>query len=200
MKLNLRTRYILLYLGCIVISMSTNAQDTLPYYEIPAAPEEYTPGGVVSRMIDGLGFRYYWATEGLTEENLGYKPGETNRTIGETIDHIYGLSNVILNAALKKPNERREASANPSGFTAIRKATLKNLEKASTLMRASKSLEEHSAIFIRESGTSELPFWNMINGPIEDAVWHCGQVVSLRRATGNPMPSGVSVFRGTKRN
>lgn len=187
-------------LVCILITMSTNAQDTLPYYEIPAAPEHYTPGGVVARMIDGLGFRYYWATEGLTEEDLAYRPGETNRTIGETVDHIYGLSNVILNAALKKPNERREDSSKPSGFIEIRKATLKNLEKASALMLASDSLEENKAIFVRESGMTEFPFWNMINGPIEDAVWHCGQVVSLRRASGNPMPSGVSVFQGTKRN
>ena len=183
-----------------LITMSTKAQETLPYYEIPAAPEHYTPGGVVSRMIDGLGFRYYWATEGLTEEDLTYRPGETNRTIGETVDHIYGLSNVILNAALKKPNERREDSSKPSGYIEIRKATLKNIEKASALMLASDSLEGHKAIFVRESGTSEFPFWNMINGPIEDAVWHCGQVVSLRRAAGNPMPSGVSVFQGTKRN
>ena len=198
--INLRTRQLILCLLCITITMSTNAQDTLPYYEIPDAPEHYTPGGVVSRMIDGLGFRYYWATEGLTEENLAYRPSETNRTIGETIDHIYGLSNVILNAALKKPNERREESSNPSGFAEIRKATLTNLEKASSLMLTSESLEDHKSVFIRESGTSEFPFWNMINGPIEDAVWHCGQVVSLRRASGNPMASGVSVFRGTKRN
>lgn len=201
MNLNIfNPRHLILCLGCTFISMSTNAQDSLPYYTIPNAPEEYTAGGVASRMIDGLGFRYYWATEGLTEENLSYKPGETNRTIGETIDHIYGLSNVILNAALKQPNERRDVSENPSGFEAIRKATLENIEKASALLLASDSLEGHSAIFIRESGTSEFPFWNMINGPIEDAVWHCGQVVSLRRAAGNPMASGVSVFRGTKRN
>lgn len=201
MKLiNLKARHVLACLGCILITMSANAQDTPPYYEIPAAPEHYTPGGVVSRMIDGLGFRYYWATESLTEEDLAYRPGETNRTIGETVDHIYGLSNVILNAALKKPNERREDSSKPSGYLEIRKATLKNLEKASVIMLDSDSLEEHKAIFVRESGTSEFPFWNMINGPIEDAVWHCGQVVSLRRAAGNPMPSGVSVFQGTKRN
>jgi len=201
MKLiNLKARHFLLCLGYSMVTMSTNAQDTLPYYEIPAAPEHYTSGGVVSRMIDGLGFRYYWATEGLTEEDLAYKPGETNRTVGETVDHIYGLSNVILNVASKKPNERREESAKPSSFNEIRKATLKNLVKASALMLAAESLEDHKAIFVRKSGTSEFPFWNMINGPIEDAVWHCGQVVSLRRASGNPMPSGVSVLQGTKRN
>ncbi|NND16648.1 MAG: hypothetical protein HKN89_10040 [Eudoraea sp.] len=196
----LNPKHLVVCLGSLFMTMTTNAQDSLPYYTIPDAPEQYTAGSVISRMIDGLGFRYYWATEGLTDDNLSYKPSETNRTIGETVEHIYGLTNVILNAALKKPNDRRGSSETPSGFDEIRKATLKNLETASALMLASEALEEHKVIFVRETGTSDFPFWNMINGPIEDAVWHCGQVVSLRRAAGNPMPSGVSVFQGTKRN
>lgn len=174
-----------------------SAQDTLPYYEIPDPPATYTAGGVVSRMVDGLGFRYYWATEGLTEKDLTYKPGKTNRTLRETIDHIYNLSNVILNSALKKPNEG--SGVLPERFDEIREATLHNLAKASAIFKQSGTLDEHKAIFVRPSGSSEFPFWNMINGPIEDAVWHCGQVVSYRRASGNPMPPGVSVFRGTKR-
>ena len=175
-----------------------SAQDSLPYYEIPEPPSTYTAGGVVSRMIDGLGFRYYWATEGLTETDLKFKPGESNRTLMETIDHIHGLSNVILNASLKKPNDG--TGERPEKFDELRANTLQNLAKASALFRQSDALEEHNAIFVRPSGTSEFPFWNMINGPIEDAVWHCGQVVSYRRASGNPMPAGVSVFRGTKRS
>ena len=42
----------------------------LPYYEIPDYPETYTAGSVAARMLDGLGFRYYWATEGLNEDDL----------------------------------------------------------------------------------------------------------------------------------
>lgn len=174
------------------------AQDTLPYYEIPDPPLTYTAEGIVSRMIDGLGFRYYWATEGLTENDLKFKPGETNRTLSETIDHLYGLSNVILNSALKKPNDGPVTP--PARFDEIRSATLHNLAEASALFRQSDALDEHKAIFVRPSGNSEFPFWNMVNGPIEDAVWHCGQVVSYRRASGNPMPPGVSVFSGKKRS
>ena len=181
-----------------LISIPVASQDSLPYYQIPDPPSSYTAAGVVGRMVDGLGFRYYWATEGLTPADLEFKPGESNRTLGETLDHIYGLSSVILNAALKKPNEG--AAERPEGFDAIRSATLRNLAEASALFKQSENLEEHVAIFVRPSGNSEFPFWNMINGPIEDAVWHCGQVVSYRRASGNPMPPGVSVFRGTKRN
>jgi hypothetical protein len=42
----------------------------------------------------------------------------------------------------------------------------------------------------------EFPFWNQINGPISDALWHCGQVVMNRRASGNPLQLGVNVFVG----
>ena len=122
-----------------LIPLHVAAQDTLPYYQIPDPPSTYTPGGVVSRMIDGLGFRYYWATEGLTKTDLKYKPGETNRTLEETIDHIYGLSSVILNAALKKPNEG--SATRPEGFDALRAATLHNFAKASALFSQSGDLD-----------------------------------------------------------
>ena len=63
----------------------------LPYKEIPAYPTDYSSGNLVSRMIDGLGYRYYWATEGLTEKDLTYKPSEDGRTILETLEHIHNV-------------------------------------------------------------------------------------------------------------
>ena len=49
-----------------------NSQENLPFYEISNYPESYSEAEIVGRMIDGLGFRYYWATEGLTEEDLNF--------------------------------------------------------------------------------------------------------------------------------
>ena len=49
-------------------------------------------------------------------------------------------------------------------------------------------------------GDREIPFWNQINGPIEDAVWHCGQVISFRRSSGNPYNSKASLFTGKLRD
>jgi hypothetical protein len=40
----------------------------------------------------------------------------------------------------------------------------------------------------------------MINGPIADALWHAGQVVTLRRVSGNPINPKVSVFNGRLRD
>ena len=174
-------------------------EEPIPYKEIPEYPAEYNAGTVVSRMIDGLGFRYYWATQGLREQDLAYKPSETNRTIGETIDHIYGLSRVIYNSAVKKPNDRTSPQETNLSFEAKRAMTLKNLKQASEIFLGLTDLSENNVVFISGSGVREYPFWNQINGPIEDAVWHCGQVVALRRASGNPFDSSVSVFQGKKR-
>ena len=174
-------------------------EEPIPYQVIPDYPKTYTAGTVVSRMIDGLGFRYYWATQGLRTEDLAYKPSETNRTIDETIDHLYNLSRVIYNSAIKKANDRTGSQETNLSFQAKRAMTLQNLKKASEIFLVTEDLADHKVIFITPSGAREYPFWNQINGPIEDAVWHCGQVVALRRASGNPFDSKVSVFQGKRR-
>jgi len=179
--------------------MSMNAQQSagLPYAQIPEPSDQYSAGAVVSRLIDGLGFRYFWATEGLRAEDLGYRPSSEARTSEETIDHILGLSYVILNSALKQVNEPRDEQV--LSFEQKRKQTLENLEKASTILRSAEDLEEFKVIFKGEEANRVFPFWNQINGPISDAIWHCGQLVLLRRASGNPFNSKVSVFTGKVR-
>ena len=183
----------------MLISLSVQAQnimkETLPYATIPETPENYTPGTVVARMVDGLGFRYYWATEGLTDNELDYAPGNDGRTIRQTLNHIHGLSEVIVNSAKKQPTDRTVESPKMT-YEETRKATLENLKTASTLFASTENLSEHSVIFKRANGESEFPFWNNINGPIEDAVWHAGQVVVLRRSAGNPINPKVNVFLG----
>lgn len=171
---------------------------TLPYKTIPEMPASYTPGTVVARMIDGLGFRYYWATEELNEEDLTYRPSPDTRTIGAILDHLYGLSEVIYNAAAKEVNNRPATSNETLTLQEKRKRTLDNLKKASIIYNAVTNLQEHTTIFSSQGETTTYPFWNQINGPIEDAVWHAGQVVILRRAAGNPIPKGVNVFLGTR--
>ena len=185
--------------GVILICtvFTSNAQEKLPFYEIPEAAEAYTAGAVVSRMVDGLGFRFYWATEGLREEDLLYKPSEEARTSLETIKHIYGLTNVILNSVIKEENTGEPLPE--MSFPELRKKTLINLEKASSVLRHSTDISEFKIIFERGDRSSEFPFWNQINGPISDALWHVGQIVSFRRSSGNPYNSKASLFSGKVR-
>ncbi|MGZ0016351.1 hypothetical protein [Yeosuana sp. AK3] len=161
------------------------SQHKLPYYEIPEYPDSYTAGTVAARMIDGLGFRYYWASEGLRPEDLNHKASESGRTTAETIDHIFGLSNFIL-GAISNQNERTEQAE--LTFQEKRQRTLLNLKEASDILRNTDDVSKFD--------NDRFPFWNIINGPISDALWHCGQVVMLRRASGNPFNSKANVFSG----
>lgn len=173
----------------------------LPYYEIPPYPEAFTPGAVAARVIDGLGFRFYWATEGLRADDLKYQPkGEVSseaRTTEETIQHIYGLTNVILNTTMKRATISGELNTKIP-FEELRKKTLDNIKVAADILRNSKGkdIEEMKVIFKSDSGTREFPFWNILNGPVDDALWHVGQVITFRRSSGNPYNSKASVFTG----
>ena len=173
----------------------------LPYQEIPDYPAKYSAGGVAARMVDGLGFRYYWATEGLRVEDLAFRPTSESRSADETLDHILGLSANIINAARRVSNE---GSVNYSELTfeEKRRKTLINLKEASDILRQSDDAEVESmkVIFKRGENSTEYPFWNLLNGPVADAIWHVGQVVSFRRTSGNPFNSNVSVFTGRLRN
>lgn len=191
----------LVCLGGFSLAAQHDASSTedLPYYQIPDYPESFTAETVAARMIDGLGFRYYWATEGLRAEDLAYQPSEGARTSEETIDHILGLTNMILNSVKQVPNGQGGGDA-PVTFAEKRKKTLENLKTASDILKSgSGTLDEYPIVFQRGENRSEMPFWNQINGPIADALWHVGQVVTFRRSSGNPFNSKVSVLSGKVR-
>lgn len=118
--------YVLLTFIFINMSALSQSSDTLLYRKTPDYLKKFTSGGISSRFMDGLGFMFYWATEGLRIEDLNY-----------TID-------------------------------------------------------------LRNGDT--LPFWFFVNEQISDCIWHCGQISSFRRITGNPLNSNVSMFEGTDNN
>jgi hypothetical protein len=172
--------------------------NALPYYQIPDAPETYTAANVTARMVDGLGYRYYWATEGLTDTDLAYDPGNDGKICSEVLEHLSGLSNFILTAVHGEVNGTRKV---PEGMTWIerRAFTLNNFKEISDILRETGSVEDLKIVFKRGEETSEFPFWNLINGPIEDAIYHTGQIVSYRRSSGNPSDPNVNVFTGKNR-
>ena len=189
---------ILLLQLMVTALVAQNQEESLPFQEIPDYPEAYTAEAVAARMADGLGFRYYWATEGLREEDLAFRPSEAARTSEETIRHIYGLSVIIVNAVFEKANESGAEDGSELTFEQLRRATLNNLKLASDKLRASPegALNGYEVVFKRGETSRSFPFWNLINGPIADAIWHTGQVVSFRRSSGNPINPKVSVFSG----
>jgi len=190
----------MLFLAIAIPAVSVFGQikEQLPYREIVDYPEKYTAGTVASRMVDGLGFRYFWTTEDLKINNLTYKPESGARTIQETLNHIYQLTQVLCKM-VKVDSKDLNIEENEISFAELRRSTLLNIQLASTKLLSSnaKDLEGYN---LKTSSGSDIPFWNLLNGPIEDAVWHCGQVVYLRRLAGNPISSDVSFFAGKIRS
>jgi hypothetical protein len=179
----------LFFITLIITTTMLSQTKELPYYELPEASKTFTAGTVAARQVDALGFRFYHATDGLSEADLAYKPSDSVRTTGETVKHIYELSIIVLNSTLKQENVKDNTVMD---FEAQRSATLNNFKQAADILRASEDISEFEIIF----GSSRIPFWNNINGPIADSIWHCGQIASFRRVTGNPISPKVNHFSG----
>ena len=164
----------------LLISLSMKAQqEQLPFYEIGEYPSEYSSTNIVSRMIEGLGYRFYWATESLEEKDLNYKPSQDSRSTFEVIEHIYGLSLAIV---LTMDGKEFDFSQDKLDYQGLREKTLKNLEY---VFNSLKEIEDLSTLTI-----------TLNQGGNKMAIWHCGQVVTNRRASGNPINSKVNVFVG----
>jgi hypothetical protein len=112
--------------------------------------------------------------------------------------HIYNLSRVIVHAVKKEPNVAQKQE--DLSFRELRSRTLENFRTASEALKAAKEkdLEDDNIIFRGNSGDSVLPFWNLLNGPIADVLWHVGQVVSFRRSSGNPFDGRNNVLTGKR--
>ena len=179
----------------------TIMSQTSEYFkDISEYPTEINNGNIISRMINGLGYRYYWATEKLKENDLMYRPSKDAYSTKETIVHIFTLSKTVYNTTLSKINERPDIDI-PGDYESIRNETLQFLEKASKNFSNlnSEELDQMKIKFIRGGTIKSFPIWNLLNGPIADAIYHTGQIVSFRRTTGNPIDSSVNVFMGSYR-
>jgi hypothetical protein len=191
MNFKIKNTLFVLAISMTILSFGQETvEEQLPYYEVPEYSEEFTAGTMAARMVDALGFRFYWASDSLTEKDLAYKANEDGRSSLETISHIYDLSKIIVNSTLKTPNTRGEKE--DLTYEDMRTKTLTNLKTAADILRTSDDISQYKIIF----GEREIPFWNQVNGPIADAIWHCGQLVIYRRTTGNPINPKVNHFTG----
>jgi hypothetical protein len=170
----------------------------LPYYEMPAIANKYDAPATVARMIDGLGFRFYWATNQLSYIDLQYRPNSAARSSEETIDHIMNLVWVIRNAVYNKPNIDAMSPTLQLSFYEKRKMILNGLKETSDRLKSGKvNLDKLQILFVDANGHKvSYPFWYVINGPLSDALWHVGQIVSFRRSSGNPFNGEVNVLEG----
>ena len=176
--------------------------DKAPFHIIPDSPDTISCVNIMTRMLQGLGFRYHWATKGLRNNDLDYRPTDSAKNCLETLKHIYILVEIINAATQNKISVRPAPIENiPNEFEILREITLNRIKESCVLFE-SMTLDELGLLkikFNRGGAFSEFPVWNLINGPISDAIYHVGQIVSFRRTSGNPIEKGVNVFLGEKR-
>ena len=154
----------------------------LNYDRIDEYPERVNAVGVVLRLLDGLGFRFYWATYELDEDDFEFTPAEGGNSIGWMVSHIRGLLTWIY------LNVRGEQAKQPQSIVEQRNHVLDLIRMVREDI-AGMSDEQFAEVRIEG-----LPFWHMINGPISDALGHVGQINMARRLRGKPTPE-ANVFR-----
>ena len=163
----------------------------LPYYRIPEAPESMSATTVLIRLIDGLGFRYRWATEGLRVEDMEFQPCNSSMKVWELLAHIHGL--LLVSEGFITGKELEEIT--PVRLEERRRKTL------DAVLRIREALLELDDEFLGNRMYSppwderEFPIWNLINGPMSDALTHVGQIASWRRINENPILK-ARVFHG----
>jgi hypothetical protein len=148
----------------------------LPFRRVGGYPAHVNGPSVIARLLDGLGFRFHWATEGLSAEDYAFSPGQGCQSIGELVGHVWGLTNWVCIAVFGQGESR------PQGPELQREGALEMLHK---LREHFASLDDAALEAIAIDGH---PFWHMLNGPLADALTHVGQINAFRRLAGNPTP------------
>ena len=89
---------------------------------------------------------------------------------------------------------KRSRSYPDLSYDELRQGTLDFLENTVILLEnySDEDFENSKVIF----GKQKYDIYNLFHGPISDALYHVGQVVSYRRSSGNPIPKGVNHFMG----
>ena len=134
---------------------------------------------IALRMLDGLAFRYYWATEELREIDYNFRPTEDQMSAQELCAHLEALSKMIARLL------GLELSLITDEAIDHRTKTLDYFKQTHDYL----SETDLSALSLHEQ------FWNCFNGPLADALTHVGQLNAWRRQSGNPLPK-VNFFSG----
>jgi hypothetical protein len=152
------------------------------YDSVNEYPGKITGTSMIIRMLDGLGYRFRYASEALTPEDYQFSPGQGCKTIGEIVEHIWGLVNWICQSIFEEKENR------PKDIESQRIHILELVTKLRTYFDSIDDME------LANIKIHKLPFWHIINGPLSDALTHTGQINTLRRLAGN-LPVKSDVFR-----
>jgi len=163
------------------------------FVQIPETPSEINSTNCIARMIDGIGFRYYWATKDLINSDFLFSPGNGSMNLTELNLHIYDLAYITHKTFGLTATYQKESFKN---FITTRKEILSLYEAVSIHLKSIESDQSLNKYKVNpKSLNGEFPFWYLINGHIADCLTHIGQITSWRRIAGNPQPK-TNVFLG----
>jgi len=161
-------------------------------HEIAPPPTHLDGCRVLLRTIDGLAFRFHWATEGLRPEDYAFRPADDCMSMHELVEHMLHLVFMIEQTIAGSDTRGHFENPDPEVLRAEAlerlhgvRARLEELEDA--------QLATHEVL---KRDRSRFPVWNIMNGPIADALTHVGQINAWRRLNGNPTKR-INVFTGS---
>jgi hypothetical protein len=160
-------------------------------YRIPPPPATVNGVAVFTRFLDGLAFRYYWATEGLRVEDHEFRPAPSSMSTRELLQHVLNLALMIEQCV---DNAEARASFESDDPGTLRRKTLAVLAAVRDRLSGLDDATFAGHRVVKRDGSS-WPVWNIMNGPLADALTHVGQLNAWRRLNGNPV-APAAVFTG----
>jgi hypothetical protein len=130
--------------------------------------------GILARLVDTMGYRLYWALAQLPADLRARDPGENHLTIDGLLGHIRGMLGECSQALVGS-----SAPDLPEDDIAAIYAL------ADHLARGLSQVENRQLFAVTLDGR---PLWSLINGQLSDILTHIGQINSLRRMFGHPVP------------
>ena len=153
------------------------------YYDrLPEVPIDWTIANVISRWIDGIGYRYANATNGLPDDLADYRVTESAMSMIEVIKHCYDLIywvGVNFDSSLRYNKQL-------SSISDYRDSTLSLCHHIRTYISGLSDEELRWVTLYLKRTDTYFPIWYFFNGPMADVLTHIGQINSWRRAAGHP--------------
>ncbi len=160
--------------------------DTVLFYTIPDAPAAASAGAILGRLADAIGFRFRWATEGMGDADLPFKPAPDCWSLAQLIDHIHDL---LVPVAKSIGARQYPPLAQPASFALLR---ARILELSAALSARFKAMSDAD---LAGASVRNPTVWIMVNGHLADILTHIGQILSWRRLAGSP-PAAPDLFQG----
>lgn len=89
--------------------------------------QKSTPGTVMAKMVDELGYKYYWSTDSLLNDDLRYT-FNSNNVPRLLLEGVYQMSKNVIDITSEN-KMKPEVKLEEMSFEDFRKHTLLNLKK-----------------------------------------------------------------------